>query len=510
MLALYPDPDLAEALAIPGGMPPEELHITVAYLGDSDDVPLGPLTTLAGALLDRPPVRGSVSGHGRFTGGPADVIIALIDSADLEDLRRDAMLGLTANGIDVPRDHGYTPHCTLQYQDASDPDPVTRLPPNPAVFPSLTVVHGTTRVDLPFRLSETRHPIMPYAREAYMAGWAASGGPLTPRVLAGCHAAAQWAAEHADHPDVFEVALKLGSLEGAWAVVYRRRQELRTAKTAPVMDAWRTLTHALNARSLISKTRALAGMHGETASPHQKAQRTETTATALAWLYGILDDPRYPQLTEAIIEAIASGIAEGDAGARIIAAEEAGIPPGELDLKLMFTDAYDAIRDLPNLPGMGDEWAHKIIGGAASDLGRVLAAGLEEGASYKTMLEAAIQVVAGTDVRAVSLLMDHAISGGYVQGMLRLYAREGIQLVDWLTAADSRVCEQCQDHADNGPYPPQQFPPCPAHPLCRCTPASVDQLSASAFISYLAGGNRPHADHRHNHGDHAGPRSLAE
>jgi 2'-5' RNA ligase len=38
MVALYPPSDVAEALAVDGGLPPEKLHVTVAYCGLADDV----------------------------------------------------------------------------------------------------------------------------------------------------------------------------------------------------------------------------------------------------------------------------------------------------------------------------------------------------------------------------------------------------------------------------------------------------------------------------------------
>lgn len=43
MLALYPRSDFAEQLAVPGGEPPEDLHVTVIYFGeDVTDSSIGP------------------------------------------------------------------------------------------------------------------------------------------------------------------------------------------------------------------------------------------------------------------------------------------------------------------------------------------------------------------------------------------------------------------------------------------------------------------------------------
>jgi len=488
MLALYPPPSLAGDLAVPGGLPAAEMHVTVAYLGDAADVDLTKFTAAAETLLDRAPVRGAVSGHARFTGGASDVIVALIDSAGLEDLRGAARTALAGAGIEIPREHGYTPHLTLRYQDADDPDPLWRLPARPVTFTHLAVVWGKERTNLPFRLTETAHPITPYARQAYMAGWAASGGPFTPRVLAGCHAAAAWAAGHATQPGVLETALKLGSLEGSWAVIYRRRDELIKTSTETVTGQWRTLIHALNARSLVSKYRALAGLHGETATPGGKDRRKEAASLAAAWLYGILDDPRYQQLAAAIAAALRAGLAEGSTGARINAAETAGIAASELDIDVMFTAAYEALAGLPSLPGMGDEWVHKIIGGCASDLGRVLAKLAEDGATYQDMLDAVMHVAGSTSIRAVTTLLDHAISGAITKGAIALYRDQRVALLNWVTAGDGRVCAECEGLSDDGPYPPDQFPPCPDHVGCRCTPEPADELPATVFTPYLKTG----------------------
>jgi 2'-5' RNA ligase len=147
MLALYPSPKLAASLAVPDGLPPEEIHLTVAYTGDAADVDRKTLKAIARQLAKRPPVEASVSGHARFTGGKTDVIVALADGSGLEDLRRDAMDALTSAGIDVPCDHGYTPHLTMRYADPGDDDPVGRLDTKPLNFAGISAVHGKKRTD---------------------------------------------------------------------------------------------------------------------------------------------------------------------------------------------------------------------------------------------------------------------------------------------------------------------------------------------------------------------------
>ena len=150
MIALYPPPDVAEKLAVPGGLPPGEIHLTVAYTGDCADVDLDALASAALALAGRPPVIATISGHARFTGGDdGDVIVALADSPGLDQLRRDTEAALAVRGIALPSEHGFTAHMTLCYQDAGDPDPVGRQPAFPVTFTGISAEYGTQRYTFP-------------------------------------------------------------------------------------------------------------------------------------------------------------------------------------------------------------------------------------------------------------------------------------------------------------------------------------------------------------------------
>src|SRR5689334_2919104 len=188
MIALYPPPNVADALAIDGGLTPEDMHVTVAYLGPAADIDGDALREVVAELAERQPFTAQLAGHARFTGGDKDVIVALIDSPDLEDLRRDTLDALAERGIEVPRDHGYTAHLTVQYLDADEPSPTDRLDAAPIEFTALSAVHGTDRTDTPLE-----HPVAAPAREAFAAGWAISQGPMTDRVRAACTAAVQTA-----------------------------------------------------------------------------------------------------------------------------------------------------------------------------------------------------------------------------------------------------------------------------------------------------------------------------
>lgn len=154
MLALYPDAATAKALALPGGLPADELHVTVAYLGKTDQVDPDKLAALARVVASRPGITGSYSGLARFTNtgdDRGDALVALYDSKGLEDLRADARAAMAAAGIEIPSEHGFCAHTTLAYLDPGDDLPVQRLEARDATFGALAVVHGEDRTDVPFR-----------------------------------------------------------------------------------------------------------------------------------------------------------------------------------------------------------------------------------------------------------------------------------------------------------------------------------------------------------------------
>lgn len=151
MIALYPPADAAERLAVQGGLAPGDMHLTVAYTGDAADADASTLTRVAQSLAARSPVTGAISGHARFTGGSdGDVIVALVDSPAVDQLRRDAEAALAGQGIALPSEHGFTPHITIGYLDPADPDPVGRIPAFPVTFGAVTATHGDQRASYPF------------------------------------------------------------------------------------------------------------------------------------------------------------------------------------------------------------------------------------------------------------------------------------------------------------------------------------------------------------------------
>lgn len=148
-LVLLPEEADAQALALAGYEPPEELHLTLLYLGKD---PLQPpdlyarlLETLPALAESMPPMDIPVSGWGRFTQTVRDVVVALVSAPELDAARRAVeshTLGL--GWTFAPDAHGFIPHLTLAAGPAGfDPG----LPHLPATvrFSALALWAGARR-----------------------------------------------------------------------------------------------------------------------------------------------------------------------------------------------------------------------------------------------------------------------------------------------------------------------------------------------------------------------------
>jgi 2'-5' RNA ligase len=171
MIALYPPKHLADKLAVDGGEKPEDLHVTLAFLGKADDLKSPEMVkTVARTLAARhPPMTGAMSGHGVFTqGADAPVTYASADLPALPGFRQKLVRVLHATGHTPSGEHGFTPHMTLAYGT-----PKVNVPATPVTFDTLSAVIGGDRHDYPFagHLQEA-HKLGP--------GWNPRGTPSFP------------------------------------------------------------------------------------------------------------------------------------------------------------------------------------------------------------------------------------------------------------------------------------------------------------------------------------------
>jgi 2'-5' RNA ligase len=153
IVCLVPDPDTAQALAVDGGLAPEQLHLTLCLFGDTEL--LGPIARAEALLAVRDaaaccaPLAGEISGIGRFTNGEQDVIYASLDSPALSELREHVCDALEAVGLELAEDHGFTPHITLTMVESGMPSPIEIIEARPVRFDALGVWFGPEHLSVP-------------------------------------------------------------------------------------------------------------------------------------------------------------------------------------------------------------------------------------------------------------------------------------------------------------------------------------------------------------------------
>lgn len=323
--------------------------------------------------------------------------------------------------------------------------------------------------------------IAPYARTAYAQGWAASGGPMTRAVRAGCIAAVQMCIEHQDEPGILEVALHLGHLEGVWAQVFHRRLDLIEQYGDILTPLWQEAAADLDVAGAIEELRREAGLSESRESRRQiKALARALAMRLMSWLTG---KTIWQRLRDAMRAVLTAAHAEGYASALAVAASEQKLLGFEFDIA--FKHAYEALANLGELWADADTWLTKVIGRAADDFGRELANLVESEASYEDMVSAGMSILGMQSSDAVSFVVDWALSTGLSQGALNLYRSEGVQKVTWMTAGDDHVCVTCERNGQDSPFEISEFPQMPAHPLCRCVAVAelLDLSDYSAFFS---------------------------
>jgi len=162
MVAFYLPSETWEILAPFSEIPPEELHLTLAYLGtiEEQETTFDQLVEcLAQFAKDADPIFGALSGVARFYNVEEDgtnAVVALFDSSALPEWRQrliEHMEWRNQGQIKVSRKHGFIPHITVRYVDQQttvDSDSVITVPDARIVFYDLYLTWGDRRI--PFKL----------------------------------------------------------------------------------------------------------------------------------------------------------------------------------------------------------------------------------------------------------------------------------------------------------------------------------------------------------------------
>lgn len=148
MVAFYLPPELAAAVAVPGGEPTDQLHVTLAFLGEARDLtdPAGLQQAVEAWADECPLIEGEVSGVGLFTAGPEPVTYLSIDCPELPTARQRLVDGWLEDQP-VSELHGFTPHCTLAYANLIDQ--VQAMGGESLTFDMVSLVIGSDRYDFP-------------------------------------------------------------------------------------------------------------------------------------------------------------------------------------------------------------------------------------------------------------------------------------------------------------------------------------------------------------------------
>lgn len=144
MVALYPSPVAAKRLAVEGGEPRNELHLTLLYFKDglSEREDWDKLADVVeGVLTKHTRLKGDISGAGRFVQEEKDVAWASVNLKGLLDLRADLLAAAEKAGFEVRKDYEFNPHITLAYLGKEDPFPGEIQKFN-AIFSKVKIMNG--------------------------------------------------------------------------------------------------------------------------------------------------------------------------------------------------------------------------------------------------------------------------------------------------------------------------------------------------------------------------------
>jgi 2'-5' RNA ligase len=149
MVAFFPTAEQARELALADGEPEDELHLTLAFLGevgaelqpDQEQTVIDAVTAWAAAQT---PIAARTNGLGLFR-TPDPVTYANVDAPQLPAARQALVEALDRAGVAPLQNHGYTPHMTLDYADRRD----IEVPEIAMTFDAVTVAFAGHRTTIP-------------------------------------------------------------------------------------------------------------------------------------------------------------------------------------------------------------------------------------------------------------------------------------------------------------------------------------------------------------------------
>lgn len=159
---LCPPAALAERLAalVPGGMPAEQLHLTLAYFGEAGTLDSALLERIRAVLMnaakEQTAIVGSINGVCRLATPDGDALVAVVDLPLLPSFREELVEQFESVGASVSKQHGFLPHITLAFLEPSAPSPLVRLDPIPVTFGAIELWTADTHEWFPLRTTYSK------------------------------------------------------------------------------------------------------------------------------------------------------------------------------------------------------------------------------------------------------------------------------------------------------------------------------------------------------------------
>jgi broad specificity phosphatase PhoE/2'-5' RNA ligase len=153
MLAFWPDAETQKRIAVAGGELPDDIHVTLAYFGKLDEMPMDRLPAMEKAVEHfadtHSPVQVTLGGVGRFPASPSsdgmDVAYLGVHSDAIQKFRQELVDCVEAMGVEPRKNFGYNPHITLKMVSPHAPHLVPTPEPMEVTFDRVILSIGTAR-----------------------------------------------------------------------------------------------------------------------------------------------------------------------------------------------------------------------------------------------------------------------------------------------------------------------------------------------------------------------------